>query len=363
MRLYLLVAILAGLAAANGQACTGTTNESECCSPEHKCGLHQGDCDHDDDCEDGLMCDDHSNNCKQFHPGAELDADCCIRKPNSGNEFLTEMDDCECGEPVAESNRLFGGEEAIPGEIPWQAGLVSYGRSVGCGGTLVSDRHVITAAHCVDEGLTARHLSVLVGETNRRSLRDIIPVKEIIIHEDFFHQRRPFIIQNDIAVLVLSQPVNLTSNPNIKPACLPRSQKITELGNKLGLTSGWGFWDHVGNQPSHLQKLTIKIRSDDWFCRNDDQFFCAANYGTEEKICGGDSGGPLVAKGDDNNGAATLFGVTSYVSGPSSAPGCFRDEAVALYANVQTYISNGWLKKRLDGGITCKSPRQSNWTP
>merc|ERR1711915_536833 len=103
---------------------------------------------------------------------------------DSGNEILTEIDDCECGEPVVESNRIFGGVQALPGEIPWQVLL-----SMWCGGTLVSDRHIITAANCV-EGLTARDVSVLVGETNRRMfLNKTIQVKEIIIHEAFEFQK------------------------------------------------------------------------------------------------------------------------------------------------------------------------------
>ena len=44
--------------------------------------------------------------------------------------------------------RIFGGEEAVPHEFPWVVYL-----NMGCGGALISDKHVLTAAHCVDEGM------------------------------------------------------------------------------------------------------------------------------------------------------------------------------------------------------------------
>merc|ERR1712228_451424 len=46
-----------------------------CCSSSHKCGLGEGDCDHNSDCADGYDCG--RNNCKDFHPGAHPKADCC----------------------------------------------------------------------------------------------------------------------------------------------------------------------------------------------------------------------------------------------------------------------------------------------
>ena len=70
---------------------------------------------------------------------------------------------CECGIPNR-SNRIVGGQETEVNEYPWQVGLVSRsGTRPWCGGTLISDRHVMTAAHCT-AGSSASDIRVLLGD-------------------------------------------------------------------------------------------------------------------------------------------------------------------------------------------------------
>ena len=63
--------------------------------------------------------------------------------------FLGGSCNCTCGE-TQRATRIVGGEETEVSEYPWQAGLVSKGSSsVWCGGSLVSSKWVLTAAHCM----------------------------------------------------------------------------------------------------------------------------------------------------------------------------------------------------------------------
>ena len=128
----------------------------------------------------------------------------------------------------------------------------------GCGGTLVGDRHVITAAHCI-HGKHPDNITVLIGETTLGLANDktafIRNVSEIIQHSKY----NKTAIQNDIAVLVLSSPVDLFTYPNIKPACLPTTETKADMYGRDAVVSGWGDMTFGGLANNHLQELRAKI--------------------------------------------------------------------------------------------------------
>ena len=106
-----------------------------------------------------------------------------------------------------------------------------------CGGTLVGEKHVITAAHCVhlrgkDEFkvlVGATNLLVSEESTNPSVQRFIKDLADIRVHPWYNDQT----FSNDVAVLVFKDPVSLTKHPNIKPACLPFQTTIDELKEEL----------------------------------------------------------------------------------------------------------------------------------
>merc|ERR1711962_1570721 len=83
-----------------GPACNGDGNAWSCCSSTNKCGLGEGDCDNDDHCQAGFKCG--KGNCKDFHPGAHNAADCCIKAgptcDGSANAWSCCSSTNKCGE-------------------------------------------------------------------------------------------------------------------------------------------------------------------------------------------------------------------------------------------------------------------------
>ena len=125
-----------------------------------------------------------------------------------------------------------------------------------CGGTLVGDKYVITAAECTD-GKAPSDLSVRVGDTSLdeefEATSFTIGVANIKQHpgynQDYDYQGYNYddwtyyydvTNENNIAVLELSNPVSLSDYPNIKPACLPAAGAQFSGGATV---TGWG---HVG---------------------------------------------------------------------------------------------------------------------
>lgn len=120
-----------------------------------------------------------------------------------------------CGQPNV--NRIVGGTQVRSNKYPWTAQLVKgrhYAR-LFCGGSLINDRYVLTAAHCVHgnkDQITIRLLQL------DRSSRDPGIVRKVV-HTLVHPQYNPTTIVNDVALLRLESPVPLGAN--MRPVCLP----------------------------------------------------------------------------------------------------------------------------------------------
>merc|ERR1712121_380640 len=153
---------------------------------------------------------------------------------------------CVCGVsgPV-ESNRIVNGTDALDGEIPWQVFVASYNpidrMYEVCGGTVVTDRHVVTAAHCT-YGYQASNIAAIYGIIYQpftwKNLNDArFAVAEKIEHPQYERVS----VKNDIAVLVLQNRIDWAENPTVRPACLPQlGQTIEEVIGQTAVVSGWG---------------------------------------------------------------------------------------------------------------------------
>merc|ERR1712110_149978 len=210
-----------------------------------------------------------------------------------------------------------------------------------CAGSLIDEYHVLTAAHCVI-GYTAEDTKKLRVKLGLHKLSQDVgssthKVKRIIRHIDFNSRTLDY----DIAILTLSTPAPINSNPNIKPVCLLSGSN--QLVGKRPIVSGWGTLK-FGTQtfPDALVSADVKVMSNDE-CRSrygrqapggiTSRMMCASLPGKD--ACQGDSGGPLVICSRSND--STLIGIVSW------GINCGKKEYPGVYARVNEMIE--WIKR------------------
>ncbi|KAJ8668462.1 hypothetical protein QAD02_010125 [Eretmocerus hayati] len=228
--------------------------------------------------------------------------------PDDPRNLLPNM--CGLQGPLLPAPSIAGGIGTHPWANPWMAGLeynTPKGKVIACGGSLITDRHVLTAGHCVNPGLGSGWLliSVRLGDWDIASEFDAcsergckprhidVPVKREFRHELYF--RNSTYLVNDIALLELEKTVRFTEE--IQPICLPSKPYLPNLLTVIG----WGITEY-GLKSQTLLEATVP-RVDKQECElvykgfrfsglNPNQI-CAGGEGNKDS-CSGDSGGPLM---------------------------------------------------------------------
>ncbi|XP_069744175.1 chymotrypsin-like elastase family member 2A [Narcine bancroftii] len=263
----------------------------------------------------------------------------------------------DCGIPQLVPNvggRIISGNEAHPHSWPWQVSLQvrptgSKSYSHVCGGTLIHNHWILTAAHCFQKEKAAdtANWRIVLGKHNlNHSERNekIYNVKKIYRHEHF-HQHLDNEIYNDIALV--RSAADIPQSSYIRYACMPKRDSQLQPGQQCW-TTGWGAirgekdtvtLSEVLNQARLpiIAHQTCKMKKF-WGDRVRNTMICAGLKDTQQSpaACQGDSGGPLLCQ--DGSGKWEVHGVVSF--GPT---GCTVENKPSVFTRTTAYLP--WIEK------------------
>ncbi|XP_015176246.1 PREDICTED: transmembrane protease serine 9-like [Polistes dominula] len=244
--------------------------------------------------------------------------------------------------------RITGGSNANQNEFPYQVslqwGLTSSKLKHFCGGSILNERWILTAGHCVLAVPSIGSFVVKAGKHNIANTesgeQQRLVIKQIV-HENYRGGVNPY----DIALLKLNAPLNL--NSIVSPIKLPKSGSIPS-GNSI--LSGWGSvsTSSIAQMPDILQKATLPL-IDINTCRQalnnvvgttpiHETNVCTGPLTGGYSACSGDSGGPLAIKSGSNS---EIIGVVSWGIIPCGTRG-----APSVYTRVSAF--NSWIENKIN---------------
>ncbi|USH01893.1 serine protease [Grimontia kaedaensis] len=267
---------------------------------------------------------------------------------------------------LAESKapRIINGDYASIEATPWQAFLTIGNRfqgSYSCGGIIISDNYVLTAAHCVD-GFRAGDIKIFAGFESREYSGVGISASAVTMHPDY----EDFQFTADIALVKLASALPSTVKPIRLLSPTEQSEMDTEFNGAASqnlYVSGWGSTSTNGDASQYLRKTYLNgVR--DLSCSWVNQFgydqnladaYVCANETFTTGICSGDSGGPLVWQNKNNAGDADMgYRAVGIVSFSSAFFGCGSPSAEDGFSQISTYYD--WINQNMDGGYTEPTP-------
>lgn len=271
-----------------------------------------------------------------------------------------------CGEanPNGKSNkklvldRIVGGRKTEPGEFPFQVRLnIRSRRGSGiCGGVILDERHILTAAHCmtacVSQYLTTATIEntgvhATIGDHSIRANDGEveIDIAKIVPHEKY-DACNFYANDHDIALITTTEPIDFkfTSDGygSINRPCMPKSSDVAYKDGEPVIVSGWGVTrENSGSLSNILRYVQVPIVNvtrcqETYGSRVTDDHVCAGYQSGGKDSCQGDSGGPLVRVIDNKY---ELVGIVSF------GYGCGQPGAPGVYTRVASYID--WIKVNL----------------
>jgi secreted trypsin-like serine protease len=235
--------------------------------------------------------------------------------------------------PVAgPSPSVVGGTNAAQGEFPWMARL-----SMGCGGSMIAARVVLTAAHCVTRTGVNTGITATIGRANLNNTTVGQTIRSTYV---FRSPQYPSTGTFDWAL------IELASAPATAPLAIA-NQGDTSLNTGSFTIMGWGATREGGPQSATLKKATVPFVNDTTCGQAYPELapateLCAGFTQGGVDTCQGDSGGPMTKRAA--TGEWREVGIVSYGNG------CARPGFPGVYSEVQAFSNS--IKSRISASGT-----------
>ena len=228
------------------------------------------------------------------------------------------------------NHRIVNGDEVNRGSHPWQISLRDTQYSAHkCGGSIIDERWILTAAHCVKRETQVYYVTIGAHEINDAG-EGIRKTVKTVVHPDYNDHST----DNDIALLKLQEKIHFGSR--VQPICL--HEEGLKHPKKWVTISGWGRTAENGSSSKVLREIKVPLVKEKK-CRKyygnrlTENMICAgAKDGMDS--CQGDSGGPMSYM-DKKNYRWVQMGVVSW------GDGCGRKGVPGVYTKVSNYID--WI--------------------